>query len=226
MKAHNKGEGFKSVGVRPRDRITQPHFQPYLRVYVQRLRAEDPHRQHPLVSFGVINNSRARLKPPRSSLSATSGLEVEKPAAGSVRSPYWASWTSCPVPRGSPPLPQAAWAWPEAARAESGCEGRRRVGQQDATSRRTCWRSDHPGQEEMPDPSPSPPPPSSPPLAAAASRHTTHTMMTSQLERIPWCGHPTETCYLTSEQEGRAQICAEGSRQLSAKMMCQSWLNS
>lgn len=84
MKAHNKGEGFKSVGVRPRDRITQPHFQPYLRVYVQRLRAEDPHRQLPLVSFAVIKNSKARLKPPRSSLSATSGLEVEKPATGSV----------------------------------------------------------------------------------------------------------------------------------------------
>lgn len=145
--------------------------------------------------------SKAHLKLPRSSLSATSGLEVEKPATGSVRSPYWASLTSCPVPRGSPPLPQAAWAWPEAARAESGCEGRRRVGQQDAASRRTCWRSDHPGQEEMPGPSPSPPP-SSPPLAAAASRHTTHTM-TSQLERIPLCGRPTESSYLTSEQEGR-----------------------
>lgn len=59
----------------------------------------------------------------------TPALEAEKPAAGSVLSPNWVSWTSCPVPRGSPPLPPAAWAWQEAARAESECEERRRAGQ-------------------------------------------------------------------------------------------------
>lgn len=99
------------------------------------------------------------------SCEAASTMAVETPAAGNVLSPYWVSWTSCPVPRGSPPPPLAAWAWQGAARAESGCEERRRVGQREVGSCRDHW-----GQEEIPGPSPSapplPPPPSSAPLFA------------------------------------------------------------
>lgn len=64
-------------------------------------------------------------------------------AARSVYSLYLENWMNCPAPRGSPPLPQAAWAWRGAGRAVSGCGGIQTVSQQHRGRHRTPWRYDH-----------------------------------------------------------------------------------
>lgn len=67
-----------------------------------------------------------------------------------MHSLYWENWRNCRAPRGSPPLPQAGWAWRGAVRGESGCGGIWKVPQQRRGRHTTPGSYCHFVQEEIP----------------------------------------------------------------------------